>query len=139
LLLGVGLSLAAAVFWGIGSVLIKPAIAHLSLIQANALRMPMVAVLLLVFRILPSPTESLRSFDLRSFAVVATTGVLGMGVGAVLFLYAIQNTAVTAAVTLSSTAPVFGLVLGALFLGERLTLRLGLGTACCMGGVWVVL
>lgn len=136
--LGIGLSLVAAVAWGLSSVLLKPAIAHLSLIQANAARMPMVALFLFLFRILPSRRESLRAFDLTGFLVVAATGLLGMGVGAYLFLYAIENAPVAKTVTLTATAPFFGLILGALFLRERLTVRLVLGMASCMGGVWAV-
>jgi drug/metabolite transporter (DMT)-like permease len=136
---GVCLALLSAALWGLSSVLLKPAIAHLTLIQANALRMPMVAVLLFAFRVLPSRTEGLRAFDRRSFLVVAATGLLGMGLSAYLFLYAIGNTAVTKAVTLTSTAPLFGLLFGALFMRERLTARLGFGMACCMGGVWAAL
>jgi len=137
--LGVALSLIAAAFWGLSSVLLKPGIAHLTLIQANAVRMPLVALLLLAFRILPSRTEGLRAFDRRSFLVVAATGLLGMGLGAYLFVYAIGHTAVTKAVTLTSTAPVFGLLIGAATGRERLTARLLLGMACCTGGVWAVL
>jgi len=137
--LGIALSLIAAVFWGLSSVLLKPGIAHLSLIQANAVRMPMVAVFLFLFRILPSGRRSLQAFDRRAFLVVASTGVLGMGMGAFLFLYAIGHITVSKAVTLTATAPVFGLIFGALFMHERLTPRVVAGMACCMGGVWAVL
>jgi drug/metabolite transporter, DME family len=136
--LGVFLSLVASLFWGLSSVTLKPAIAHLTLIQANAVRMPMVAIFLFFTRILPSDKESLRAFDLRSFLIVASTGILGMGIGAYLFLYAINSSEVTKAVTLTSTAPLFGMIMGAIFLKEKLTLRLVLGMACCMAGVWVV-
>jgi DME family drug/metabolite transporter len=136
--LGVILSLIASLFWGLSSVLLKPAIAHLTLIQANAIRMPMVAVFLYFTRILPGSGETLRAFDSRSFSIVALTGVLGMGAGAYLFLYAIEHTEVTRAVTLTSSAPLFGMIMGVLFLKERLSIRLVLGMVCCMAGVWVV-
>ena len=135
---GVFLCLIASVFWGLSSVLLKPAIVNFSLVQANAVRMPMVALFLFFFRILPSDGESLRTFDRRSFLVVALTGVLGMGIGAYLFLYAINYAPVAKAVTLTSSAPFFGMILGAVFLKEKLTVRLVLGMLCCMAGVWVV-
>ena len=135
---GIGLSLAAALFWGLSSVLLKPAIAHFTLVQANGIRMPMVALVLFFFRILPSDKESLRVFDLRSFLIIAGTGVLGMGIGAYLFLYAINNSEVARAVTLTSSAPFFGMILAVVFLKEKITWRVVLGMACCMTGVWVV-
>lgn len=136
---GVVLSLFAAIFWGLASVLLKPAIAHFSLVQANATRMTMVAVLLYLLRVLPSERHGLRAYDRRAFFVVATTGVLGMGAGAWLFLYAMSHAGVATAVTLSSSAPLFGVLFGTVFLKERLTLPMGLGMACCLLGVWVVL
>ena len=56
-----------------------------------------------------------------------------------MFLYALKTIGATKTVTLTSTAPVFGLALGALFLGERLSLRIAAGTAACLAGVWFVL
>jgi drug/metabolite transporter (DMT)-like permease len=137
--LGIVLSLFAAVFWGLASVLLKPAITHFSLVQANAARMTMVAVALYLLRVLPSERQGLRAYDRRSFLVIAATGILGMGAGAWLFLYAINHAGVATAVTLNSSAPLFGVLFGTVFLKERLTLPMGLGMACCLLGVWVVL
>ncbi|MEW6751965.1 MAG: DMT family transporter [Candidatus Latescibacterota bacterium] len=136
--LGVALSLAAAGLWGLSSVLLKPAIAHMTLVQANAVRMPLVALLLYLLRILPSRQERQRALPLRNAAIVAATGVLGMGAGAWLFLYSLSHAGPTKAVTLASTSPVFGMGLALLFLGERITPRSAAGTGCCLAGVWVV-
>ena len=41
--------------------------------------------------------------------------------------------------TLSSVSPVFGLVMAVLFLKEKVSLRIVLGAALCVSGVWLVL
>ncbi len=43
---GVVLALVAAMCWGLGTVILKPAILHLTPIQANSIRMPLVALML---------------------------------------------------------------------------------------------
>lgn len=136
---GLALALGAAVFWGLASVLLKPAIAHLSVLQANAARMTMVAALLYALRVLPQGRQGLGTYNRRSFLIVSLTGILGMGVGAYLFLYALGHMGVAKAVTLTSSAPLFGVALGMAFLHERLTRAAGLGVACCLVGVWAVL
>jgi len=136
--LGIALALAASLLWGLGTVLMRPPMDHLTPVQANAVRMPFVAILLYGLRVLPSGERLARS-GRRALAIVAATGILGVGVGSYMFLFALKTIGATKTVTLTSVAPVFGLALGALFLGERLTFRVFLGAACCMGGVYLVL
>jgi drug/metabolite transporter (DMT)-like permease len=41
--------------------------------------------------------------------------------------------------TLTSSSPLFGMLLAAVFLGEKITPQIALGMALCMGGVYAVL
>ena len=135
---GVALALVTSLLWGLGTVLMRPPMEQLTPVQANAVRMPFVAAVLYGLRVLPSG-ERLAQISRRTLAIVAATGILGMGVGSYMFLYSLQTIGPTKTVTLTATSPVFGLALGALFLGERLTLRVAAGTVACLGGVWLVL
>jgi hypothetical protein len=63
----------------------------MSSIQANAMRMPLIALLVFVVRVLPSGNETLRGIRARSLLIVGGTGLLGMGLGAYLFIYAITQ------------------------------------------------
>jgi DME family drug/metabolite transporter len=134
---GVVLSLAAAVLWGLSTVMLYPAIAHLTLVQANAVRMPLVA--LLVFGLRLRSTAEFRRLDRRTLLVVAGSGLIGMGISSLMYLAAIKLIGATKAVTLTSVSPVFGMILGVVFLKEQVSLRMLLGIAACMGGVWLVL
>ena len=62
-----------------------------------------------------------------------------MGLGSLLFVTALDMIGPTKATTLSACAPVFGLVLAAVFLRERVTALVGAGVGLCVGGVWLVL
>lgn len=139
LVYGVFLALTAAFLWGLSTVMLKPAIAHLTPVQANSIRMPLVALVLFVVWSWGQREGGIRQMDRRALAIVAGTGVLGMGVGSLLFLEAIQLVGPAKTATLSSASPVFGMVMAVIFLKETMTLRLALGVLLCVAGVWLVL
>ena len=136
---GVFLALAASVLWGLSSTLLKPATSHLDTTHANAVRMPLIALLVYGFRILPSGNESLRGISWRSFVIIGLTGALGMGLGANLFLYAITQSSVGKVAILTSISPVFGMVMAVIFLKEKVTWQVVVGMGLCLAGVWVVI
>lgn len=137
--LGVFLSLSASLLWGLSTVMLQPAIVHLTAIQANSIRMPLVALMLYLTRYWTGPVVSLRQVDRRSLLIVAGTGILGMGLGSFLFLMAIDLVGPAKTATLSSASPIFGMTMAVIFLKEELTFRVVLGVALCMAGVWLVL
>jgi drug/metabolite transporter (DMT)-like permease len=135
--MGALLSLSAAVLWGLSTVMIKPAIAQLTPIEANSVRMPIVALFLFsVHRF-----SGARAVDAswKAIAIVAMTGVLGMGLGSYFFLMAIDMIGPAKTAVLASVAPVFGMVMAVSFLKEPVTARVAAGVFLCVGGVWLVL
>ena len=135
---GIAFALSASFVWGFGVVLLKPALAHVTLIQANALRMPLVALLLVIFRVLPAREASIGRLDRRAFIIIAGSGLIGMGLGSWMFLAAVMEIGPARTATLTSIYPVFGLILAVLFLRERLSLPMAAGVIACVAGVWVV-
>jgi drug/metabolite transporter (DMT)-like permease len=75
----------------------------------------------------------------RSIAVVGLAGLLGTGLGSVLFIYAVEHIGAAKTAFLTTSAPVFALPMGMIFLSERLTPRIALGTAVTVAGIWLVL
>lgn len=138
LLRGVLCALAASLLWGLAVTLLKPALTHLTMVQANAARMPMVAVLLYLFVMRPTG-QSVRQLSRRDWILLIGSGVSGMGLGAFMFLTALSQIGPAKAVTLTSVSPVFGVVLAVLFLHEKVGPRALAGAACCLAGVYAVL
>ena len=136
---GIFISLVAAVLWGLSTVLIKPAMAHMTAVQANAVRMPLVSLLPYLTRVWPNENENLARLDWRTVGVLSLTGILGMGIGGLMFLAALKNLGPARAVTITSVSPVFGLIFGVVFLKERLSVRIVAGVVFCVAGVWAVL
>ena len=105
--------------WGFSTTLLKPATVDMSPVQANAVRVPMIALLVYLIRVLPSGDERLRGIGWRSFLHVGATGILGMGVGAYQFIYAISHSSPARVVTLTASSPLFGMVMAAIYLNPR--------------------
>lgn len=138
LLRGVLCALAASLLWGLAVTLLKPAVAHMTMVQANAARMPMVAMLLYVFVLRPAG-QPFRGIPTRAWWLLIGSGLSGMGLGAWLFLTALSQIGPARAVTLTSASPVFGVLLAVVFLREKIDLRSLAGAGCCLAGVYAVL
>ena len=139
LALGVFLALCACLLWGLSTVMLKPAIAHMTSVQANSVRVPLTAAVLFLARAWTGPVMRLRDIDRRALFIVAASGIVGVGAGSMLYLMAISRIGPAKMATLASVSPVLGLVMAVIFLKEKLTLRLVAGVVLCVAGVWVVL
>ena len=66
-------------------------------------------------------------------------GLIGTGVGSVLFIYAVEDIGAARTAFITTSAPVFALPMGVIFLAEKLTPRTLVGTALTVVGIWLVL
>ena len=70
--------------------------------------------------------------------LVAWLGILGTCAAYILFFTLIQNVGATRASMVTYVIPVVGVILGVIFLHERLDWYLGGGTLLVIAGIWVV-
>jgi DME family drug/metabolite transporter len=136
---GVALALGAALCWGLSCALLKPASAHMSGIHANAVRMPLVVLILFLSIALPSGLDSMRKLKPKTVLIVAASGAVSMGLVGILFVEALKDGSATKIVTLTSTSPLFALIMAVIFLKEKLNTRVLVGSVLCLSGVFVVL
>lgn len=76
--------------------------------------------------------------SLRDLLVIACFGILGFGVYALALNYGEQTVSAGVAAFLISQAPVVLIVLGMIFLKERLSLKAGVGVLISMAGVGLI-
>lgn len=137
--LGVGLAAAftAAVAWAVSLLVLKPALGTLDPVTAQAVRLPLAALVLFAT---PwgwgSPRQVLEA-DRATLWRVALLGLITAG-SSVLFVTGVKWADVAVAAVLSSTAPLFALPLGLIFLGERVTGLALAGTALAVAGVALI-
>ena len=133
--LGVAFALAASLMWGLGTVLLKPVLEDVDILVANAIRMPAAVALLTMLRIIPHERPQLRRLRARSVLLLVISGLIGMTLGSYLFLAALQGLEASKVVTLLAVSPLFGMLLGVIFLKERVTFNVVAGLALCFAGV----
>lgn len=139
LALGVFLALFACLLWGLSTVMLKPAIAHMTSVQANSVRVPLTAAVLFLARAWAGPVMRIRDIDRRALLIVAASGIVGVGAGSLFYVMAIDRIGPAKMATLASVSPVIGMLMAVIFLKEKLTLRLVGGVVLCVTGVWMVL
>lgn len=131
---GILIALFAGVCWGLTTTVLKLAVADTDLLAANTLRVPLVALALnglAAVRFGPG----YAGFGRRGVAVAALAGVVGLWLSSLLFLYAVQEAGAAKTAVLSSTSPLFASALAVVFLHERVTPALGVGTVLAVAGM----
>ena len=74
----------------------------------------------------------------QEWLILAASGVMGWGLGSVLFLLTVSLVGPTRGAILTSTAPLFALPLSVIFLKERVNLPILLGTILTVAGIVLV-
>ena len=135
--LGLVAATAAAAAWAGSLLVLKPAMGALDPVTAQAVRLPLAGLLLLAT---PWGWDTRSQLARVNRGVLARVALLGAvtAMSSVLFVSAVKLADVAVAAVLSSTAPLFAIPLGLIFLGERLTARAALGTLVTVSGLAVL-
>ena len=138
MMLGVSLTLVAAVGWAASTVLVRPALTEVDPLVASTIRLPFATLVLVVAAL------RLRRIDSRGLVLKPTTtawlifaGLLTLA-SATLFLWSVDLVGVARTAALSSVSPIFSATIAVLLLGEQLTPRLALGMGVSLAGVLAI-
>jgi DME family drug/metabolite transporter len=114
------LAFAAAISWSIGTTLVALGLRTVNIIQANTIRFPLLFIFLFIFSIL-RPGES--RLNKENLSLLLLSGILGMTIGGIVFLFSIQLIGVARAAPLSSSSPLWAAIMSSLYLKEKITWR----------------
>ena len=114
-------ALATALLWAIGTILIALGLNEMSTILANTVRFPLLFIFLLPISRFWRKKLRLTKKD---WVFLATSGILGMTLGGIAFLFSVQLIGATRATSLSSSSPVLASLMSSLFLKEKVTWRI---------------
>ena len=134
------LALASGACWAGGTILLKFALYDLDPLEANVVRLPVIALSLLPAVLLRGRSSDLREM-LRGpgiFPRVGAAGVLDQAVGALLFFIAIRDTGAARATVLSSLSPLFVLPFSVLLLREKPGRTIVLGVVLSVAGACLI-
>lgn len=132
---GVILALIAATLWSINAPLIKRYSGGVSSIAFNAIRAitatPILLMIILIFRvnvrIIPS-----------GIPFIIASSIIGPGIGDIAYIISIRRIGAGRAITIGYTYIFVSQILAALLLGEKLTVKLIIGTLLSILGIYLV-
>jgi len=128
---GFAAGLGASLSWGLGITLNKPALEY-----ATPLELTLVRLLMLIVIAAPILVrEAGRIREAVNLPYLALGGLLGVGLGPLAYLQAIADSGVTGPSIVASSSPVLAVVLAAVFLGEKPSLRAVFGALLVFLGV----
>lgn len=135
---GLWLVLLAALLWAVSAVLLRLTADGIAAPLVSAVRMPTAAVFVLALALGTGRLRPAGGYSRRSLGILVLAGLLGVGIGSVLYVVAIQEAGAARTAILSSTAPLFALPLAAFSLGERITSRIAAGAVLTVAGIWLI-
>ncbi|HEX9819494.1 MAG TPA: DMT family transporter [Methylomirabilota bacterium] len=134
---GVGMAVIASVAWAVSTVMMKAPLHEIEPLTAQAVRLPLASVLLFLTPWARGAGAALREAGRGPLVRIGVLSVI-TAVSSVLFVASLKYAGVTVGAVLSSTAPLFALPLGVIFLGERASPWTVLGALVAVGGIVVL-
>ena len=129
-----------AAAWAGATLLLAGGREELSTAAAGAIRIPTGGLLIASVTMLATRGAVRHRLPRgRDLALIVAVGIVGTGIGSWLYIYAVAEAGAAKAVVLNSTSPLMAIPLSMLFLGERPTRRIGLGTVLCVAGTLIVI
>lgn len=136
---GYGLLLGVGIFWTIATLWLANARGDLEPIAAGAIRTPAGAAVLIGFAAAVQRPDLAAPFRNRNHLwAILGAGVIGTGLGSMLYVYGVLEAGAAQAAVLSATSPLMALPLSIIFLGEKFTRRIAYGTVLCVIGIILV-
>ncbi len=132
---GVATACIAALVVAAGTVTVAVGLRDIDVLSANALRYPALFLFLLPL------SRPKRKWDIskRSLFFLAMSGIVGMVLGGVAFLYSIHLIGASRAASLSASSPVWACIMSSLLLKEKVTPRLLLASLGVVVGTYFLI
>ncbi|MBT9165068.1 MAG: hypothetical protein DDT22_01284 [candidate division WS2 bacterium] len=132
-------SFLAGTCWAIASVFLKLGISGVHPFLVNFIRLPAAILPLIIL----SRGEKLKNISRNNLnwllVLTCTSGILDQVVASYFFFTAIQHIGIAKTTILGVTSPLFVAPLSIIFLKEKITLKVALGTILCVLGAWFII
>lgn len=132
---GIIYALLTAVSWGLATVLIRMVRGYMDPVTLSMIRLVVVFIAMLFASVL---VREKLSIDRGFVAAASATGVLGWGIGMVLFTYSIYTIGPLATAVATALTPILSQITTRFIAGEKPTLRVFIGVTLVAIGIFVV-
>jgi uncharacterized membrane protein len=134
---GAATALIASVAWAVSTVMMKTPLQEIEPLTAQAIRLPLASALLWLTPWTRGAAAALRASGRGPLLRIGALSLV-TAASSVLFVASLKYAGVAVGSVLSSTAPLFALPLGVIFLGERVSLGTVLGALVAVAGIVVL-
>lgn len=136
---GILMAVAAGLVWGAAAVWLADVAEGFNATAVGLARLPAAAGLLMVAAWMDQGSSvRRRAVSRRTMWILVASGILAQGVASILFILALVEIGAGQSVVLFSTAPLIALPLGAIFLRERITVWVAVGTVLAVVGIALI-
>jgi drug/metabolite transporter (DMT)-like permease len=130
---GILMALGTAALTAVGIILVSFGLRFIGVIVANAVRFP---ILFLIMLSMCSMRKSKARVTQRDFLLLALSGVFGMTLSSITFLYGIQLIGAARTSSLYASSPIWVAAMSTLFLKERLTWKIIASCVMVVAGIY---
>ncbi len=138
MIIGLSLSLIAMLSWSLGTVFLTRNKAGLNPYYGTGWQMLISSFILCIWAESSQATVPFAEISLKAWAVIAYLVVLGSIIAFVAFIYSMKKLPAAIASLYAYVNPMVAMVLGALFVNEKLTLNILWGSIVTLLGVYLV-
>lgn len=125
----------AAISYGVGLVYIRKNLLEVPPIHAPAAQLLSVSVYLLPIAFFSSPDFSILAVSTTSLVSIAILGVFGTAIAFMLYFKLLERTSAAYVSMVTFLMPIYGVILGMIFLDEPLTIWMLLGAVSILSGI----
>jgi len=137
--LGILAALGTSLCWACGVAVFKSILANTDPFLLASVRMLFLLPVLGVFTVLPSGTRSsTRHLTRFNILTMFLSGLVAIGVGDTFYLVGLETTKANVVAPLASTTPLFATIIAILFLKEKVSKRVVVGTFLVTAGVMLL-
>lgn len=128
----------AAISYGVGLVFIRKNLINVPPIHAPAAQLLSVTIYLLPLAFFTTPEFSISELSPLAIIAIGVLGVFGTAIAFVLYFKLLERTSAAYVSTVTYLMPIYGVILGIIFLDEKLTVWMLLGAISILSGISMV-
>ncbi len=125
----------SALSWAVTGLLVRSLAPAFNSVTLNAVRSTVGGGLILVWVLATGGLAGLTAMSGKAFVLLAISVFVAVGLGDTVFFESTRDLGLARAMTVSMSYPMISALLAAVFLGERLTLRLAAGSLVALAGL----
>jgi drug/metabolite transporter, DME family len=138
--IGIIAALAAAALWAIATMLLKVGLQEgTPVVIVNLIRLPVAALATALFTHRQFGLRVWRGYNWKSLPMLVLLAVYSTGIGMIVWTLTVDYAGAARASLINTAAPLIGVPLSALFLKERVTAKIAVGTLLSVVGIWMIL